>query len=195
LLKLWLKSKNVSNPKQVKKALKFFEYLEQLAKHSSTIGYSNQTPEYYKSIDEACDTYLKLYAKKPIVMLQILGWSQRLMHYYLLDTSKLDDEIDSLQIDEGEEAIISTPKLPKADKAIKSTATAIEAPQTLKPSPQPPKPISPEPIKPTQTVNPPTLTRPTPHKPTKTAENPKLEKPKAPEPKQSWARPPKPPKK
>uniref|UniRef100_B8HZK5 Uncharacterized protein n=1 Tax=Cyanothece sp. (strain PCC 7425 / ATCC 29141) TaxID=395961 RepID=B8HZK5_CYAP4 len=60
----------------------FFSYLEALAKNGSKIGHSNQTPEYYKSIQLVYNKYLRRYEEKPADMLQILGWAVRFMHYY-----------------------------------------------------------------------------------------------------------------
>jgi activator of HSP90 ATPase len=182
---------NINLKKEDKKPLplNFFEYLEQLAEHSKTTGYSQKTVDYYKSINETVNTCLREYAKKPRIMQQILGWSQRLMSYYLLDTSKLDDEIDSLQIDDDDEPITfipPSPKSPKASNESESTATITKAPSNLQSPPKPKQPTQQS----TQTGNSPTLNRPTPPKPAKSVESPKLEKPKAPEPKKPWERPP-----
>jgi len=61
---------------------KFFKYIKELVKNGKQIGHSGKTPEYYRSIDQYCDQYLRDYQDNPQVMLQILGWTSRLMRYY-----------------------------------------------------------------------------------------------------------------
>ena len=61
---------------------KFFKYIKALVSNGKQIGHSNKTFEYYSSIDQNCDGYLRDYQDNPQVMLQILGWTSRLMRYY-----------------------------------------------------------------------------------------------------------------
>ncbi len=183
---------NISLSKEERKSLGFFLYLEQLAEHSQTIGYSENTVIYYEAINKTFNIYLKPYAKKPLLMMQILGWSQRLMHYYRnLDISNLDDEINNLQIETTEKPTVTTPKLAKPSNDIKPIA---EASSTSKSPPQTPRPIPTKLKESTQTDNSSTLKRLTPPKQIKPVENTKPEKPKASEPQKPLKRPPKPPK-
>ncbi|NJK51729.1 MAG: hypothetical protein HC936_01195 [Leptolyngbyaceae cyanobacterium SU_3_3] len=61
---------------------RFFKYLKTLVNNGRSIGHSGRTPDYYRSIDKACNTYLHEYQTKPVTLLQILGWAMRLMRYY-----------------------------------------------------------------------------------------------------------------
>jgi hypothetical protein len=60
----------------------FFKYLHNLLKSGETIGHSKKTIEYYRSLNQACEKYLKPLQDTPHVMLAILGWVGRLMSYY-----------------------------------------------------------------------------------------------------------------
>lgn len=60
----------------------FFKYLHNLLKSGETIGHSKKTIEYYRSLNQACEEYLKPLQDTPHVMLAILGWVGRLMSYY-----------------------------------------------------------------------------------------------------------------
>jgi len=68
----------------------FFSYLTTLAKKGQQVGHSKQTKEYYENINEVCSTYLSHYQDRPFLMLKILGWSARLVKYYL--TSSIAEE-------------------------------------------------------------------------------------------------------
>jgi hypothetical protein len=61
---------------------RFFKYLHNLLKSGETIGHSKKTIEYYGSLNQACEKYLKPLQDTPHVMLAILGWVGRLMSYY-----------------------------------------------------------------------------------------------------------------
>ncbi|NES19753.1 MAG: hypothetical protein F6K41_12700 [Symploca sp. SIO3E6] len=61
---------------------RFFDYLKTLAKNGRHIGHSKRTTGYYYNIEHACSQYLKAYQDDVAVMLQILGWTSRLMRYY-----------------------------------------------------------------------------------------------------------------
>jgi hypothetical protein len=159
------------SPKQKRKPTKFFVYLEKLAEHSNTIGHSGKTPDYHKTLNETCKKYLKEYVKKPQEIIQILAWTQRLMHYYK------NFNISDLDVSEA-------PKFVKP--VVEQTSQTPKSPQKL----QSPKPLSPQPIKQTRTDNSHSLKHPTPPKATKPVENsPKLETPKAPEPPNPFKRP------
>ena len=60
----------------------FFDYLKTLVRRGNQIGHSKQTVSYYKSLDAACEKYLKDYQDKAPQMLMILGWAARLVQYY-----------------------------------------------------------------------------------------------------------------
>lgn len=53
-----------------------FTYLETLAQHGEIR--SNQTPQYYQTIQQACCTYLEPLQTEGNALIQILGWAARL---------------------------------------------------------------------------------------------------------------------
>ncbi|WP_293136091.1 hypothetical protein [Microcoleus sp. bin38.metabat.b11b12b14.051] len=61
---------------------RFFKYLKTLVSNGRQIGHSKKTSDYYRNIDEACTKYLQSEQTNPQKMLEILGWSARLMKYY-----------------------------------------------------------------------------------------------------------------
>ncbi|NJS09655.1 MAG: hypothetical protein HC789_04335 [Microcoleus sp. CSU_2_2] len=61
---------------------RFFKYLKTLVSSGRQIGHSKKTSDYYWSIDQACSEYLQSEQTNPQKMLEILGWSARLMKYY-----------------------------------------------------------------------------------------------------------------
>ncbi|AFZ42909.1 hypothetical protein PCC7418_0688 [Halothece sp. PCC 7418] len=60
----------------------FFQYLKTLAKKADQFGHSKQTPIYYRAIETTCNKHLIDYQDQPQLMLEILGWTTRLMRYY-----------------------------------------------------------------------------------------------------------------
>lgn len=60
----------------------FFDYLKMLVRKGNQIGHSTKTIDYYESLDDACEKYLKDYQDKAPQMLMILGWAARLVQYY-----------------------------------------------------------------------------------------------------------------
>jgi hypothetical protein len=62
--------------------VRFFKYLKTLVSNGRQIGHSKKTSDYYQNIDEACTKYLQSEQTNPQKMLEILGWSARLMRYY-----------------------------------------------------------------------------------------------------------------
>ncbi|MFZ4728087.1 MAG: hypothetical protein ACOYMQ_05430 [Pseudanabaena sp.] len=60
---------------------KFFKYISTLVSSGNQIGHSRKTVEYYRNIATAYKEYLSD-QDNPQVMLQILGWTSRLMRYY-----------------------------------------------------------------------------------------------------------------
>ncbi|MEH2265921.1 hypothetical protein [Nostoc sp.] len=60
---------------------RFFKYLKTLVSNGRQIGHSGRTTDYYRSIDKACNDYLKN-VQDAYTILQILGWVSRLMRYY-----------------------------------------------------------------------------------------------------------------
>ncbi|NCJ07620.1 hypothetical protein GS597_14100 [Synechococcales cyanobacterium C] len=61
----------------------FFDYLQTLARHGRRIGHSQQTQGYFEHIAEVCQQGLSVYQEDVHTMLQVLGWTARLMPYYL----------------------------------------------------------------------------------------------------------------
>ncbi|MEC4985357.1 MAG: hypothetical protein SAK42_14760, partial [Oscillatoria sp. PMC 1076.18] len=59
----------------------FFEYLRTLARNGDKIGHSGKTIEYYRSIEAICRKHLRGYQDDVEMMLQILGWTSRLVKY------------------------------------------------------------------------------------------------------------------
>ncbi len=66
----------------------FFTYLKTLTNNGRLIGHSKKTSYYYRSIEQTCKQYLQDRTKAE-TMLQILGWSARLMRYY--KTTSIDE--------------------------------------------------------------------------------------------------------
>ena len=65
-----------------KAGTQFFKFLETLKRGGAQIGHSAQTPIYYKNIFNACNAHLKSEESDAQSLLQILGWTARLMRYY-----------------------------------------------------------------------------------------------------------------
>ncbi|NJK51817.1 MAG: hypothetical protein HC851_06770 [Acaryochloris sp. RU_4_1] len=61
---------------------RFFKYLKTLINNGRTIGHSGRTLDYYRSIDKVCSKHLGIYQSNAAMLLQILSWARRLMHYY-----------------------------------------------------------------------------------------------------------------
>lgn len=61
---------------------KFFDYLNTLAQNGDRIDHSKKTQGYLESISAICQQYLASYRDDAPTMLQVLGWSSRLMQYY-----------------------------------------------------------------------------------------------------------------
>jgi hypothetical protein len=130
-----------------RKPARFFTYLEQLIEYGEIIGHSGSTPVYYESIHTICTQHLKLYDKKPLVLIQILGWSQRLMRFYKTVNPNFEPEIS--QTEQTKSVAVKAPQgLNKPPTVVKPTIT--ETSKTLEPTqkPQPPKPIPPKKIQP-----------------------------------------------
>jgi hypothetical protein len=60
---------------------KFFKYIATLVSSGDKIGHSRKTIEYYRNISTAYKDHLNN-QDNPQAMLQILGWTSRLMRYY-----------------------------------------------------------------------------------------------------------------
>lgn len=71
---------------------KIFTYLQKLVRYGNRIGHSEQTLNYYLSIEKACHNHLKNCQMNAHTMLLILGWASRLMYYYkVTPVGKADD--------------------------------------------------------------------------------------------------------
>ncbi|MGF1937007.1 MAG: hypothetical protein RM347_021905 [Nostoc sp. ChiQUE02] len=184
---------NLNIDKKERKPSRFFTYIEQLAEYGKTIGHSKKTTSYYESINEICNQYLRLYEKKPLVIIQILGWSQRLMRYY--KTVDNNDEPDISPVIQTELIVRKTPKLvetPKETKPLKTEDVKIsEPPQLSKPS----KPVTPKLIEPKKAEDSQALKPPKTSDSPKPIKSPKTEGSKAVEPPKPWERYPKKPSK
>lgn len=108
----------------------FFEYLKMLVRNGSKIGHSRRTPEYYQSLETACSRYLKAYQDDVSVLLQVLGWSSRLMHYY--KNAGPIGEINAFMIEVGQ---ILEAKVTK----INGNKVTYQILETIKLSPKEPK--------------------------------------------------------
>lgn len=60
----------------------FLKYLKTLVSNGRQVGHSGRTLDYYRNIDKACSQHLKREEANAETMLQILGWTARLMRYY-----------------------------------------------------------------------------------------------------------------
>ncbi|KYC43951.1 hypothetical protein WA1_02045 [Scytonema hofmannii PCC 7110] len=74
--------RNAVNQQQTDAGSRFFKYIQTLVRNGRQIGHSGKTSDYYRSIDKACQHYLTKYQNDTKIMLQILGWTSRLMRYY-----------------------------------------------------------------------------------------------------------------
>jgi hypothetical protein len=74
--------RNAVNQQQTDVGSRFFKYIQTLVRNGRQIGHSGKTSDYYRSIDKACQYYLTKYQNNANTMLQILGWTSRLMRYY-----------------------------------------------------------------------------------------------------------------
>jgi len=63
----------------------FFDYLETLQKHGTTLKRSNLTIKYYTSINDILKKELKNKNFQPQEILEILAWTSRLIRYYKLE--------------------------------------------------------------------------------------------------------------
>ncbi|GAA6623444.1 hypothetical protein [Scytonema sp. NUACC26] len=136
----------------------FFIYLEQLVEYGNVIGHSGKTPIYYESINEICKIFLKVYAKKPLVLIQILGWSQRLMGYYKKVNS--NSETENSPIEEIESTAVKTSRTVEKPKVVKPIKTKASKTLELSQPPQSPKAVPPKVIEPTKAENSDVLERP-----------------------------------
>jgi hypothetical protein len=99
---------------------KLFDYLKTLVRNGRQIGHSKRTSDYYQSIDNTCNQYLKAYQDNPPVMLHILGWSYRLMRYY----KNAEPVVESARQAEIAE-VLSTHDF-RVDQILDATVTAIK---------------------------------------------------------------------
>jgi len=74
--------RNAVNQNQADANSRFFKYLKTLVGNGRQIGHSGKTTDYYRSIDKACSDCLKGFQGDASTLLQILGWTSRLMRYY-----------------------------------------------------------------------------------------------------------------
>lgn len=97
-----------------------FEYLDVLVRNGKSVGHTGNTPEYYRCIREACNNHLKNLQFDSLAILQILGWTIRLMHYYKVipigEIPEIVIEEDTTAVSERQAAIA----------ALKSTQTFAE---------------------------------------------------------------------
>ena len=93
---------------------KFKLLLRQLADSDDAPIQSRQTREYYKNIQECCQTHLDN-INDPDELLLILGWCRRLMRYYKIEPKRAAEEQLSPQVQQQtlEQHPTQTPQLPK----------------------------------------------------------------------------------
>jgi hypothetical protein len=60
----------------------FFKFLKTLVSNGRDISHSNRTPDYYRNLDRACNTYLRSEEPHAQNILRTLSWAARLMLYY-----------------------------------------------------------------------------------------------------------------
>jgi hypothetical protein len=61
---------------------RFFEFVQVLAMDGAVMQRSQQTTVYYQELWAGCDHHLQVYRAEPQKLLEILGWTTRLMRYY-----------------------------------------------------------------------------------------------------------------
>lgn len=71
-----------ANLERDKAGKQFFDYLKLLVRHGNSIGHSNRTIDYYRSLDAICSQHLDSYQDNAPKMLLILSWAARLVRYY-----------------------------------------------------------------------------------------------------------------
>jgi cold shock CspA family protein len=69
-------------------ASRFFQYLDLIADEGKAVVRSGKTQGYYRSIHTVCRRHLESYQSRPEVMVRILGWAARLMHYYAVEGNR-----------------------------------------------------------------------------------------------------------
>jgi ribosomal protein S15P/S13E len=74
--------RNAINQNQPDAGSRFFKYLKTLVNNGRTIGHSSRTLDYYRNLDKVCSEHLSIYQVNAAMLLQILSWIRRLMHYY-----------------------------------------------------------------------------------------------------------------
>jgi hypothetical protein len=117
--------RNAVNQKQSDAGERFFKYLETLTRNGRQIGHSGRTADYYRSINQACGEYLKPYKSNADTMLEILGWTSRLVRY-----RREGGLIGEINISDGKTNQVSL-QLPKQAERQKQIAVVAES-QKLK---------------------------------------------------------------
>ncbi|MGB3492289.1 MAG: hypothetical protein WBA57_06150 [Elainellaceae cyanobacterium] len=105
----------------------FLDYLKTLVRKGNQIGHSKRTVDYYKSLDAACEKYLKDYQDKAPQMLMILSWAARLVQYY--DKGVPTGEIQQIEVMSEREAeiqAVTQTRTFEVGQELPATVTAIK---------------------------------------------------------------------
>lgn len=94
----------------------FFKFLKTLVGNGNQIGYGGRTINYYRNIDKACNAHLKGEEAYAQGMLQILGWTARLIRYY-----KVTPIGEILEIETEQQEIIAVTERQAAVEKLKAT--------------------------------------------------------------------------
>jgi hypothetical protein len=111
--------RNAINQTQPDAGARFFTYLKTLVSQGKTIGHSGRTLDYYRQIDKACGSFLRPYQAQPTMMLQILGWTARLMRYYR-EGGAIGEDLKAL----AKQAPTPTPEVPTSERQTEIQAIA-----------------------------------------------------------------------
>lgn len=60
----------------------YFEFLDAVVKSGESVVRSGRTLDYYRALRDVSIQYLRSYSESPTLMLEILGWTGRLLRYY-----------------------------------------------------------------------------------------------------------------
>ena len=60
----------------------YFEFLDAVVKNGESVVRSGRTLDYYRALRDVSLQYLRPYSESPSLMLEILGWTGRLLRYY-----------------------------------------------------------------------------------------------------------------
>ncbi len=110
---------------------RFFTYLKTLVTHGRQIGHSGRTTDYYRSIERACNEYLRNEQKNAQTMLKILGWAMRLMRYYKVSpieemSISQSTEVEQISERQAEIAVVFQSQNFEIDQVLDATVLGVK---------------------------------------------------------------------